>query len=79
MRYQWPADTAWLNGMTANISAAGLLFALDAADPRNLRADYAPPAEPLRLALALGTTPAVQAPAFISCRGHRSSSALADS
>ena len=67
VRYRWPDETAWLNGMTANISAAGLLFALDAADPRILRADYSPPADPLRLALALGTTPALPAPASISC------------
>jgi hypothetical protein len=37
-----------------------------AADPRILRADYAPLADPLRVALALGTTPGVPAPAFIS-------------
>ena len=66
VRYQWPDDTVWLNGMTANISAAGLLFALDAADPHTLRADYALPVDPIRVALALGTTSVVPAPAFIS-------------
>ena len=67
VRYKWPDTEEWLNGMTANISKTGLLFALDTTDRRMLRADHAPPANPLKLALALGTTPAVQGPASISC------------
>ena len=67
VRYRWPDGTAWFNGMTANISATGLLFALDNADPRIIRARPAPPDDPLELAIALRTTPRSQLPASISC------------
>ena len=66
VRYRWPDGKAWFNGTTANISATGLLFALDYADPRIVRDRSAPADDALELAIDLRTTPA-QLPASISC------------
>ena len=67
VRYRWQDDKAWFNGMTANISTTGLLFALDYADTRIIRDRPAPPDNPLRLAIEIRTTPESQLPASISC------------
>ncbi len=67
VRYRWPDGKEWFNGMTANISATGLLFALDYADPRIIRDRLALPADPLELAIDLRRTPASQLPASIGC------------
>ena len=67
VRYRWPDGSEWLDGTTANISETGLLFALDAADPRIIRDLHAAPDDPLRLALTLDTTSDSQREASISC------------
>ncbi len=67
VRYRWQDDKAWFNGMTANISTTGLLFALDYADTRTIHDRPAPPDNPLRLAIEIRTTPESQLPASISC------------
>ena len=67
VRYRWTDSRQWFNGMTANISATGLLFALDYADTRIIRDRPAPPDNPLRLAIEIRTTPESQVPASISC------------
>ena len=67
VRYRWQDDKTWFNGMTANISTTGLLFALDYADTRIIRDRPAPPDNPLRLAIEIRTTPESQLPASISC------------
>ena len=65
--YKWPDGEAWFTGMTANISAAGLLFELDYYDPRVIHDHPAPLNDPLELAIELPTTPAPQSPASIRC------------
>ena len=66
VRYRWPNGKAWFNGTAANISATGLLVALDYADQRIIRDPSAPADDALELAIELRTTP-VQLPASISC------------
>ncbi len=59
---------AWFNGMTENISATGLLFAVDYADPRIIRDRPAPPDDArLELVIELRPTPVSPWPASISC------------
>ena len=65
--YRWPDGEASFHGMTANISATGLLFALDSADPRIIRDRPAPPDNLLELGITLSTTPRPRLPASISC------------
>ena len=65
--YRWRDGTVWFNGITENISATGLLFALDYADPCVIRDRPAPPDDPLELAVELRTTPASQLPVSVNC------------
>ena len=65
VRYRWTDGKAWFNGMTVNISATGLLFALDSAGSRIVRDCPAPPDDLLGLAIELRTPPPL--PASISC------------
>ena len=67
VRYRWTDSEHWFNGMTANISATGLLFALDTANPRIFHDRRAPPDDPLKLTIELSTTPVSQLPAPIRC------------
>ena len=67
VRYLWRPGGEWFTGMTANISAAGLLFELDYYDPRVIRDHPAPPDDPLELTIELRTTPTPQSSAFIRC------------
>ena len=54
--------------MTANISATGLLFTVDYADPRIIRDRPAPPDDaPLELVIELRPTPVSPWPASINC------------
>ena len=77
VRYKWSDSTHWFNGMTANISSTGLLFALDTADPRKAHGLPAPPDDPLKLALELSTPPVSQLPAPISCAARYVRTAVA--
>ena len=63
--------------MTANISATGLLFALDTADPRVIRDCPAQRDDPLELAIALKATPVTPAPTSISCSARYVRAAVA--
>ena len=60
IRYRWPDSSAWYEGMTANISSTGVLFALDTSDPRVIRDRPAQPGDPIELTIEVHIDPAGQ-------------------